>query len=135
MNTIMFDRNKVRIPDRVLDLETFRRWAHSDEFPEKGHVAYLAGEVWVDMSKEQFSHNEVKGEVTSVLTALAKEKQLGRVFPDGYLLTNATAELSTNPDGIFASNESLREAGATRGRGRGRVRRIGRNAGHGAGSH
>ncbi len=108
MSTIWFDRNKVRIPAQVLDLATFRRWAHSDEFPEKGHVAYLAGEVWVDMSKEQFSHNQVKGEVTSVLTALAKQGQLGRVFPDGYLLTNAEADLSTNPDGIFASTESLR---------------------------
>ncbi len=107
MNTIMFDRTKVRIPSRALDLETFRRWAHSDEFPEKGHVAFLAGEVWVDMSKEQLSHNQAKGEVTSVLTALAKQRRLGRVFPDGYLLTNADADLSTNPDGIFASNECL----------------------------
>jgi Uma2 family endonuclease len=107
MNTIMFDTTRVRIPSRALDLETFRRWAHSDEFPEKEHVSYLAGEVWVDMSKEQFSHNQVKGEVTSVLTALAKQGQLGRVFPDGYLLTNAKADLSTNPDGIFASAESL----------------------------
>jgi Uma2 family endonuclease len=107
MNTIMFDKTRVRIPSRALDLETFRRWAHSDEFPEKGHVAYLAGEVWVDMSKEQFSHNQVKGEVTSVLTALAKQARLGRVLPDGYLLTNAEADLSTNPDGIFASTASL----------------------------
>jgi Uma2 family endonuclease len=107
MNTIMCDSNKVQIPSPAVDLATFRRWAHSDEFPEKGHVAYLAGEVGVDMSEEQFAHNQVKGEVTGVLTALAKQPRLGRVFPDGYLLTNTEANLSTNPDGIFASNESL----------------------------
>jgi Uma2 family endonuclease len=110
VNTIVVDETRVRIPSRALDLDTFRRWAHSDEFPEKGHVSFLAGEVWVDMSKEQFAHNQVKGEVSSVLTALVKEEQLGRVFPDGYLLTNKDADLSTNPDGIFAATESPRSS-------------------------
>jgi Uma2 family endonuclease len=39
---------------------------------------------------------------------LVKQTRSGRFFPDGYLLTNATANLSTNPDGMFASFESLR---------------------------
>ncbi len=108
MNTIVVDKARVRIPERVEDLATFRRWAHSDEFPEKGHVSFLAGEVWVDMSKEQFSHNQVKGEVSAVLGRLARQGGLGRVFPDGYLLTNAEADLSTNPDAVFASVAGLR---------------------------
>jgi hypothetical protein len=52
--TVVAEGDFVQIPDWVEDLESFRRWAHSDEFPETGRICYLDGEVWVDMSKEQF---------------------------------------------------------------------------------
>jgi Uma2 family endonuclease len=98
----------VTIPVWVRDLDSFRRWAHSDEFPETGQICYLNGEVLVDMSKEQFKHNQVKGEFSSVLMPLVKRARSGRFFPDGYLLTNSAANLSTNPDGMFVSFENLR---------------------------
>jgi Uma2 family endonuclease len=60
------------------------------------------------MSKEQFTHNQLKGEFNSVLMPLVKRARSGRYFPDGYLLTHFAANLSTNPDGMFASMESLR---------------------------
>jgi Uma2 family endonuclease len=107
MSTIVLDTQLVHIPPSVGDLDSFRRWARSEEFPETGRICYLSGEVWVDMSKEQFSHNQVKGEIASVLTRLCKHAPAGRYFPDGYLLSNTVAELSTNPDGMFASVESL----------------------------
>ena len=107
MSTIVLDSQLVHIPPSVADLDTFRRWARSGDFPEKGRVCYLSGEVWVDMSKEQFTHNQVKGEIASVLTRLCKQAA-GRYFSDGYLLSNATADLSTNPDGMFASAETFR---------------------------
>jgi Uma2 family endonuclease len=107
MSTIVLDSQRVQIPAWVDDHSSFRRWVHSDEFPEYGRICYL-GEVWVDMSKEQLTHNQAKGEVTAVLTRLAKETQSGRFFPDGYLLTNLDAELTTNPDGMFVLNESFR---------------------------
>ncbi len=108
MNTFVLDTKSVSIPVWVQDLDSFRRWAHSEEFPESGQICYLNGEVWVDMSKEQFTHNQVKGEFGSVLMPLAKQNRSGRFFPDGYLLTNSAANLSTNPDGMFASIVSLR---------------------------
>ena len=108
MNTFVLDSKSVSIPVWIQDLDSFRRWAHSEEFPESGQICYLNGEVWVDMSKEQFSHNQVKGEFSSVLMPLAKRARSGRFFPDGYLLTNFAANLSTNPDGMFAALESLR---------------------------
>ena len=136
MSTIVLDTQLVHIPPSVADLESFRTWARSQDFPENGRVSYLSGEVWVDMSKEQFTHNQVKGEIASVLTRLCKQTPAGRYFSDGYLLSNPTADLSTNPDGMFASAESLRT---------GRVRLIpgaeggyveSRGvAGHGARSH
>src|ERR1700730_1364277 len=107
MSTIVLDTQSVHIPPSVADLESFRRWARSEDFPENGRVCYLGGEVWVDMSKEQFTHNQVKGEIASVLTRLCKHAPAGRYFSDGYLLSNATADLSTNPDGMFALTERL----------------------------
>src|SRR5262249_27768086 len=107
MNTIFLDENFVRIPTGVKDLESFRRWAHSDEFPETGRICYLDGEVWVDMSKEQFfSHNQVKSEYNIVLGTLVKNERLGRYIPDGMLLSNVEANLTAQPDGAFVSRAS-----------------------------
>jgi Uma2 family endonuclease len=40
---------------------------------------------------------------------LAKEKQLGKFWGDRMLLTNLAAGLSTEPDGMFATWDTLRE--------------------------
>jgi Uma2 family endonuclease len=106
MSTIVVDRQSVHIPDSFEDLNAFRSWARSREYPDSGRICYLNGEVWIDMSKEQFSHNQIKGEMSSVLTRLAKRRR-GRFFPDGYLLSNPEANLSTNPDGIYVSEQRL----------------------------
>ena len=76
--------------------------------PEKTRVGFLNGEVWLDLSKEQFfSHNQVKNEYAFVLTGLAKTVRRGRFVPDGMLLTNEEAELACQPAGAFFSMESL----------------------------
>jgi Uma2 family endonuclease len=105
----------VRIPAGITDLDAFRRWALSD-CPEKLHVAYLNGEIWVDPSMEQWhTHNQVKGEVNTVLGSLLKQTAQGRYTPDGMLLSNTAVNLSTIPDGLFASYDTLRA---------GRLRRL-----------
>src|SRR5262249_36027312 len=77
------------------------------EFPETGRICYLDGEVWVDMSKEQFfSHNQVKSEYNIVLGTLVKNERLGRYIPDGMLLSNVEANLTAQPDGAFVSRAS-----------------------------
>jgi Uma2 family endonuclease len=109
MSTLVVDEQCVRIPKFVDDLRSFRRWIHSDEFPVIGRVCYLNGEVWVDLSREQiFSHNQVKGEFSFVLGTLIKAGRLGRFVPDGMLLSNVTANFSSQPDGTFVSVASLR---------------------------
>jgi Uma2 family endonuclease len=103
------DSSRVSIPEWVQDLDSFRRWARSEEFPETGRICYLKGEVWVDMSKEQFySHNQVKNEYNVVLGSLARASRLGRWVPDGMLLSNHEAGLSCQPDGAFLSYARLR---------------------------
>jgi Uma2 family endonuclease len=108
MVTVLHESLKVSIPDWVVDLESFRRWADADDFPENGRVWFLKGEVYVDMSKEQvFTHGLVKTEIAGVLSPLAKAAKRGFFLTDGVLLSNTDADLSTNPDGTFVSYESL----------------------------
>ena len=60
------------------------------------------------MSKEQlFSHNQVKGEISSVLGVLVKKNRLRIFFPDGVLLSDLATDFATGPDAIFVSKESL----------------------------
>src|SRR5947209_8677295 len=88
--TFINETDQVTIPSWVTDLDSFRRWADSDGFPDRGRICYLMGEVWVDMSKEQiFSHVQVKTECTVVLGGLAKGREMGLYFTDGLLLCNA----------------------------------------------
>jgi Uma2 family endonuclease len=105
------EQEEVSIPEWVVDLESFRRWYHSDDFPEEGRIDYIQGAVWVDMSMEQvFSHNLAKTEFTIVVGGLAKAEGLGHYFTDGLRLSNEGAGLSSEPDGTFISNESMDEA-------------------------
>jgi Uma2 family endonuclease len=108
--TVVLDDRAIHIPAEVVDLASFRRWADSDEFPEKTHICFLAGEIWVDMSKEQiFTHNQVKGEISRVLSTLVKQERLGRFFSDGVFLTNKEADLSCKPDGLFVTRDCLEQ--------------------------
>lgn len=110
MLTFVLESERIRIPSWVQDLKSFRRWAHSDDFPEKERICYLNGEVWVDMSKEQFyTHNQVKQEFNLVLGGLVKTGRLGRYIPDGMLLSNEQADLTSQPDGAFLSRQSQEE--------------------------
>src|SRR5262249_18562419 len=98
MITVVHESSRVSVPDWVVDLESFRRWADADDFPETGHVWFLKGEVWVDMSKEQiFTHGAVKTEFTVVLGSLVKTGRLGRLWGDGIFLSNVTADIAGKP--------------------------------------
>jgi Uma2 family endonuclease len=109
MNTIVLYDDTVDIPNGISDLSAFRRWAHSDEFPETGRICFLDGRVWLDMSKEQvFTHNQLKQEFNLVIGGLVKAQRLGRFFPDGLLVTNDRARLACQPDGTFVSRRSLK---------------------------
>jgi Uma2 family endonuclease len=102
------------IPPWVNDLDSFRDWARSAEFPEEGRFAYLNGTLWADVTMEQlFSHNRVKTRVVSELDRLITVSDRGYFFSDRALLTHKAAGLSTEPDGFFVSYESV-ESGLAR---------------------
>lgn len=108
MPTIIFEE-KVAIPADVTDVESFRRWALSPRFPDRGRFSFLAGEVWFDMSPEELlTHNRVKGEFARILGNLLASTPTGYFFHDRALLTCPLVGLSTEADGTFVSFESLR---------------------------
>jgi Uma2 family endonuclease len=106
----------ITIPAGITDLASFRQWTYASNYPERGRITYLHGLIRVDLSMEQlYSHNQVKHEIGVVLGAFVKTASLGRYMPDGMRISNEEADLSTEPDGMFATYATLRE---------GRLRRI-----------
>jgi Uma2 family endonuclease len=97
----------VHIPPWVTDHDSFRRWAFSDQFPERGRFAFLAGILWVDLSMETFIHNRIKSMITIVLGPIVENEGLGEFFVDGMLLTNRAAGISNEPDAMFISKERI----------------------------
>ncbi|MBI1914391.1 MAG: Uma2 family endonuclease [Planctomycetes bacterium] len=101
-----------RIPGWVADLDSFRRWARSDEFPDSGWFSYLAGEVWADPSMETAGHNQARWKISFTVGGLIEAQGLGRFFLDRMRLVNVDADLSTEPDAMFISNKTLDAGGA-----------------------
>lgn len=114
MHTVIFDEpGKLSIPSWVTNLKSFLRWCESEDFPEEGRIWFFRDGVWADMSMEQvFSHNQVKLEIASVLRRLVRGTKSGRFFTDGLRITNRPAEFSGEPDGTYASFETLRSGRA-----------------------
>jgi hypothetical protein len=62
MATSIIFEAQVEIPMDLRDLADFRRWAHSQDFLERGRIDYLSGPIEVDTSPEDvFSHGTLKG--------------------------------------------------------------------------
>jgi Uma2 family endonuclease len=99
----------LRIPRRAHALAEFRRWALSDDVPDKLPLAFLDGEVIVDMSKEEIrSHALVKTECGRSLANVILEINFGHLFINGVLVSNVAANVSNNPDLVAVSFRSLK---------------------------
>src|SRR5271169_2973749 len=86
------------IPERARTLAGFRAWVKDDAFPDKLRVAFIEGEIYLDMSNEELeTHVMVKGEISRCLMNLNRDLDLGRFLVDGALITNVEAQVSNNP--------------------------------------
>ena len=109
MPTVITDDVTVHIPDWVVDLASFGRWAESDEFPEEGRVSFIDGDVWVDMSLEQvFSHVKVKTLFTRVVGNIVADAELGECLGDGVRVVNEAGDVSNVPDALVILAETFR---------------------------
>jgi Uma2 family endonuclease len=99
---------ELHIPGEVRDLASFRRWALTFECVPRLRLAWLAGVLWVDRTMEQlYTHNQVKAQIGAVLTVLVNGLGQGLYIPDGMQLSNTKADLSTIPDGAYASFDAM----------------------------
>lgn len=114
MATSVLIEEQIEIPLNLHSLEQFRRWAVSDDFPERGRIDFLAGRIEVDMSPEDFfCHGTLKTELIIVLGRRVKDAGIGHLVTDSTRVSCPDAELSVEPDIVFISHETL-EAGRVR---------------------
>lgn len=106
MKVVLEDRGA--IPGWVKNHAAFRRWTRSPQYPASGQYGWLGNKMWVDLSMERNSHNQIKMRVSQALMNRSDAKQLGNYWGDRMLLTNIAAGLSIEPDGMFASWATLR---------------------------
>ena len=105
--TVVFEE-QVEIPLDLRSLSEFRRWALSDDFPERGRIDFLAGRIEVDMSPEDFfCHGTLKVELIRVLSQQVKDAGSGHLVTDRTRVSCPEADLSAEPDIVFVSNETL----------------------------
>ncbi len=108
----VFLQGQVVIPDWVDDLDSFCNWRLSANAPEKGEIAFLDTGIWVDLSMEEFlTHNQVKAAFDFGIMSVVQTLASGRYVPDRMLLRNTEANLSTEPDGLYFSWETMRSGG------------------------
>jgi Uma2 family endonuclease len=106
--------DRVRVPLEARSLEAFRRWALSPDFPERGRIDYLAGDIEVDMSPEDlYTHGVVKSAIAAKLHDLVVERDRGYVFIDCTRVSSPAADLSVEPDVVVLLWDSL-ESGRVR---------------------
>lgn len=99
----------VEIPPGSNTLQGFRDWVYSDDFPSRGRITYIKGSILIDMSPEAYdSHARLKRELTYALECIIREKDLGEIYLDGSWFTHPEAEVSNEPDVMFATWETLK---------------------------
>ncbi|MSU79425.1 MAG: Uma2 family endonuclease [Gemmataceae bacterium] len=105
----VFLQGSLVIPNWVDDLKSFCRWRLSDETPEQGEIAFLDTGIWVDLTMEEFfTHNQVKAAYDLAIANVVQQAASGRYVPDRMLLKNAEANLSSEPDGLFFTWDTVR---------------------------
>lgn len=97
------------IPPCAYTLDGFRQWALSKDFPQRGRFTFVGGGLIVDMSPESLErHNEIKTEVSRVLANLVRAESLGRLYTAGALASHPGAGVSSEPDALFLSRDTLK---------------------------
>jgi Uma2 family endonuclease len=98
------------VPLWVSDLESFRRWTHSEEYPAQSKALYYDGEVFLDEPPEKQLHGEIKAAIAAAIRFWSDQHLPGMTYLDKMRFTHALADLSSEPDVMFVSDESI-EAG------------------------
>jgi Uma2 family endonuclease len=99
----------ISIPASVRDLNSFRDWAHSERFPQRGSIAFIRGEIVIDMSLQEIeTHGAVKMAFYGDLGMFIRKNNLGDLLPSRTMFVSENADLSNEPDATFCGWETLR---------------------------
>ena len=106
MVTILFDHDVVNIPKGISSLASFRRWLHSDKFPEHARIDYIDGNLWVEPSGETILHNQIKVHILTALYNWSDKLHIPTICLTGMRITCQQASLSMEPDVIYSIKEA-----------------------------
>lgn len=96
------------IPASIRGLEDFRLWARSPIFPEQGRIDFIHGRIEIDLApRGLFTHSAPKTEIGCMLANRVKRLGSGHVFIGGSRFSSPATGLSTEPDVMFVSHESV----------------------------
>ncbi len=98
------------IPPGLDTLDDFRRWVHSNGFPDGRRVHWIGGKLEIETAADDvFWHSSPKSELGAVLSQFVKIHDLGHLFIDKTLVTMPGVDLSCEPDIFFISHEAIAE--------------------------
>ena len=110
--TVIFEE-QVEIPLDIQCLADFRHWALSDDFPQRGRIDFVAGNIEVDISpRDFFCHGTLKTEIVGVLGQRIKTARSGHLVCGSTRISSIEADLSAQPDIVYLSDQTLAEGGA-----------------------
>jgi Uma2 family endonuclease len=95
------------VPLWVSELESFRRWVHSDEYPEQAKALYFDGNIFLDELMEKQLHGEIKGAIYAAIRHWSNQHIPGVIHIDKMRYTNEAAHVSAEPDVMFLSDDSI----------------------------
>jgi Uma2 family endonuclease len=102
--------NQLEIPPGIESLDAFRRWVHSDDFPEEGRINWIRGKLEIEMAPDNiFWHSSPKSEIGAIIVHSSHIGDLGHAFIDKTRVTMPGVDLSCEPDVVFVSHESIAE--------------------------
>lgn len=102
------DKSPISIPGGIESFGDFRAWTKSRTFPTTGRIDYVASQIEVDMSPEEFfSHGGPKEALARTLGPIVHAEALGYLRIDRIRVVADAVQLSAEPDLLFVSHESL----------------------------
>ncbi len=109
MATVLLEE-QIEIPT-IHNLAEFRRWALSDDFPQRGRIDYIAGKIEVDMSPEDYyTHGKLKSRVANEIINRVDELDLGDTLIAETRISDVPADLSAEPDVVVITYQAFDES-------------------------
>lgn len=98
----------IEIPPSAHTLDGFTKWTYSDDFPQQGKITFVDGRILIDMSPERWElHVKPKSAISYTLMGIVEQSDLGEFYCDGGRIKQDEANVSNEPDAIFASWKTL----------------------------